>query len=53
MMNWQNIKQKEQVIQELSDVKQLREKISNYQSSMSLSYDEIKENQQLGSFFKI
>ncbi|MGK8685800.1 recombinase family protein [Bacillus cereus] len=45
-------KQKEQVIQELSDVKQLREKISNYQSSMSLSYDEIKENRQLGSFFQ-
>ncbi|MED1104994.1 recombinase family protein [Bacillus paramycoides] len=45
-------KQKEKVIQELSDVKQLREKISNYQSSMSLSYDEIKENRQLGSFFQ-
>ena len=45
-------KQKEQVTQELSDVKQLREKISNYQSSMSLSYDEIKENRQLGSFFQ-
>lgn len=45
-------KQKEQVIQELSNVKQLREKISNYQSSMSLSYDEVKENRQLGSFFQ-
>ncbi len=45
-------KQKEQVIQELSDVKQLCEKVSNYQSSMSLSYDEIKENRKLGSFFR-
>ncbi|MGE7871715.1 recombinase family protein [Bacillus paramycoides] len=45
-------KQKEQVMQELSDVKQLREKVSNYQSSMSLSYAEIKENRQLGSFFR-
>ncbi|MGH1049077.1 MULTISPECIES: recombinase family protein [Bacillus] len=45
-------KQKEKVMQELSDVKQLREKVSIYQSSMSLSYDEIKENRQLGSFFR-
>ncbi len=45
-------KQKEKVMQELNDVKQLREKVSMYQSSMSLSYDEIKDNRQLGSFFR-
>ncbi len=45
-------KQKEQVIQESNDVKQLRKKVSNYQSSMSLSYDKIEKNRQLGSFFQ-
>lgn len=45
-------KQKEQVMQELSDVKQLRDKVSKYQSSMLLPYDEIKEQLQLNSFFK-
>lgn len=44
--------QKEQIIQELSDLEQLREKISKYQCSMSLSYDEIMDNQQLGFFFQ-
>ncbi|MBX0351300.1 MULTISPECIES: recombinase family protein [Bacillus cereus group] len=45
-------KQKEQVMQELSDVKQLRDKVSKYQSSMLLPYDNIKEQLQLNAFFQ-
>ncbi|MBG9687416.1 recombinase family protein [Bacillus mycoides] len=45
-------KQKEQVIQELSNLEKSREKVGKYQSSMSLSYDEIKESQRLSFFFQ-